>query len=224
MRQHQAGLSDTQHVAAIGGVQSQAAMLACTSADLHTEADSTFSRAGDSVPLFHVDATTNLECGKCFFELNSHHSPPLLSIAPCVEVIDALGKGIFHLCGSIAYRLAGAMLEHFANRISRLGVLGDGLEHAENNGLGCILDHLVAQLGGNSSLAQVGVGQPFGVDLGVNGLDLCNQLGAGSYQRVNVDIGGVLGCLEVSLQLADFFVFGGDGGGEFCLSVGQSLC
>src|SRR5690606_11276703 len=76
----------------------------------------------------------------------------------------------------------------------------------------------------NGSLAQLGIGQALGVDLGVNGLDLCNQLGAGSYQCVNVDLGGSLGVSEFSLQLADFFVFGGDGGGEFGLSVGQSLC
>src|SRR5690606_1335359 len=224
MRQHQAGLGDTQHVAAIGGVQSQTAMLACTSANRHTESDSAFSGAGDSVPLFHVDPTTNLECGKCFFELSSHHSPPLLSIAPCVEVIDALGKGIFHLCGGIAYRLAGAMLEHLADRVSRLGILRNGLEHAEDDSFGCILDHLITQLGGNGSLAARGLGQAVGADLGVNGLDLCNQLGAGSYQCVNVDLGGSLGVSEFSLLLADFFVFGGDGGGEFGLSVGQSLC
>src|SRR5690606_39556252 len=84
------------------------------------------------------------------------------------------------------------LAESISNRISRLGILRDGLEHAQNDGLGCILDHVVAQLGGNSSLAQIGVGQPLGVDLGVNGLDLRNQLGAGSYQRVNVDFSGFL--------------------------------
>src|SRR5690606_11786608 len=117
-----------------------------------------------------------------------------------------------------------AFAKRFANRVSRLGSLDDGLEHASDLGVGNALHHLVAQLSCNCSFAKLCVRQTLGVDLGVNRLDLSNQFGAGSDQRVNVDLGGFLSISEFSLELADFLVFGGDGGGEFSLGVGQGLC
>src|SRR5690606_7955311 len=106
---------------------------------------------------------------------------------------------------------------------SRLDVFGNSLKHAQDNGVGSVLDHLFAQLGDNSGLAQFGVRQSFRIDLGVNGLDLGNQLGAGRDQGVNVDLGSFLGVSEFGLQLADFFVFGLNGGLVSSLSVSQGL-
>src|SRR5690606_6394413 len=94
-----------------------------------------------------------------------------------------------------------AVLEYLADRVSRLDVFGNSLKHAQDNGVGSVLDHLFAQLGDNSGLAQFGVRQSFRIDLGVNGLDLGNQLGAGSDQGVNVDLGSFLGVSEFGLQL-----------------------
>src|SRR5690606_37613456 len=118
----------------------------------------------------------------------------------------------------------GAIPKSIGNRVSWLDPLDDGLEPAAALSVRRVLDHLLAQLGGNSGLAQYGVRQSFRIDLGINGLDLGYQLGAGLDQCVDVDLGGLLGVSEFGLQLADFLVFGGDGGGEFSLGVGQSLC